>query len=126
VRSSRLARLSFSSESAKGATLAHNCYRNNAWKLIIYDGQSYSMAQFVQYQEVSGDVASTNVDPQFVTRLPQKAADVRLGPRSSLIDAGVRIEGMERDFAGAPVPQGTGVDVGAFEFSRGARHESSD
>jgi hypothetical protein len=50
-------------------------------------------------------------DPQFIDA---KAGDFHLKLTSPCIDKGTDV-GLELDFDGTPVPQGKGVDIGAYE-----------
>ena len=52
------------------------------------------------------------VDPLFVD---VRINDYRLQSNSPAKDVGVNI-GLSKDSVGTPVPQGTGVDIGAFEY----------
>ena len=52
-------------------------------------------------------------DPRFVDPV---RGDFRLSPNSPAIDAGVAIADLDKDFDGVARPQGSGWDIGAYEF----------
>ena len=76
----------------------------------------YKTNQFIKGYD--GDIA--NKDPLFVDRTN---ADYRLQPNSPAKDAGIPIQGWEnaKDKDGFPRPQGSGWDIGAYEYKRGPR-----
>jgi hypothetical protein len=47
--------------------------------------------------------------------------DFHLLPGSAAIDRGVRLDAVPLDYDGRPRPQGTGFDIGAFEYQSGTR-----
>ena len=53
------------------------------------------------------------VDPRFVNAA---AKDFRLLPNSPLVDVGVALKDVPTDFVGVARPQGSGYDIGAYEF----------
>jgi hypothetical protein len=53
------------------------------------------------------------VDPRFVNAA---AKDFRLLPNSPLVDVGVALKDVPTDFVGVARPQGSGYDIGTYEF----------
>ncbi len=58
------------------------------------------------------------IDPKFANAA---AKDFRLLPDSPLINAGVTFQSVTTDFAGVARPQGSGYDIGAYEYVRSER-----
>jgi len=55
------------------------------------------------------------IAPQFVNAAGR---DLRLTPNSPLVDSGVELKEVKTDFIGVSRPQGTGYDIGAYEYQR--------
>jgi hypothetical protein len=55
------------------------------------------------------------IDPQFVD---VAGRDLRPTPTSPLVDSGVELKEVKTDFIGVPRPQGSGYDIGAYEYKR--------
>lgn len=72
-------------------------------------------SQFTVYPFVAHNGNSIFADPLFVSLTPEKAADFRLQSGSKAIRAGLAV-GLERDFAGTPIPTGVPPDIGAYQF----------
>ncbi len=88
----------------------HNCYYStdltNPW---YWAG---NRSTFATWKSASGmDVNGKNVNPGFLS-----SSDYRLQPSSACIDVGSGV-GLARDFAGTNVPNGTAVDIGAYEYT---------
>jgi parallel beta-helix repeat protein len=91
----------------------HNCWYNTSGYLIQSGENSYSRTQFSAYQSTEGqDAHSIALDPRFVDTLNN---NFTLQSTSKCIDTGISV-GLIQDFSGTPVPQGDGVDIGAFEY----------
>ncbi|MBW2528867.1 MAG: right-handed parallel beta-helix repeat-containing protein [Deltaproteobacteria bacterium] len=62
--------------------------------------------------ELSGREGNVTTDPRFVD---SAAGDLHLQADSPAIDAGIAIDGLVDDFDGTARPQGSAVDIGAYE-----------
>jgi parallel beta-helix repeat protein len=84
-----------------------NILRNN----IIYGN---GVGQILDYG--SGTTLSHNLttDPKFVNAA---GGDFRLRPDSPAINKGVSLSEVTYDYAGVPRPQGSGYDIGAYEYN---------
>lgn len=76
-----------------------------------YNGKNYSSFSFYQLNTLQ-DINSISLDPKIIDPENQNFHIQSISP---CIDAGVDI-GLTQDFKGTPVPQGNGVDIGAFEY----------
>ena len=103
-------------DSVAGTVLANNNYRNTSGMMISYNGTSYSASQFASYVAASGDGSSHCTNPLFTAAAPTKAVDIQLQPGSPMINAGVLIPGLNRDYFGVTVPEGSAPDIGAAEY----------
>ncbi len=65
-----------------------------------------------------GDSHSLTSDPRLSANAPTTVSDIRLSSNSPCIDAGENL-GLNVDITGGPVPQGDGVDIGAYESGGG-------
>ena len=91
--------------------LDYNCYYRPTGVMITYDGTNYGLADFATYQAAkSQDADSIATEP-----LLTSATDFHLLSTSPCINAGVNV-GLTTDYAGNRVPQGAGVDIGAYEY----------
>ncbi|MBE0697459.1 MAG: right-handed parallel beta-helix repeat-containing protein [Anaerolineaceae bacterium] len=89
----------------------HNSYYKPLGNLISWKGQDFSAGQFANYQQVnSQDAHSMITDPLFIS-----SSDYRLQPLSPLINAGIDL-GLNFDFTGNLLAQGSSDDIGAFEY----------
>jgi len=101
----------------------YNCYYSTATPKFrqgtgIYSGLSAFQAGTGQ------DAHSIVSNPQFVVSPPVQPENFRVQATSACVDAGadLKAEGLVgaaeqcSDYAGIPVPQGQGWDIGAFEF----------
>ncbi|RUA16125.1 MAG: hypothetical protein DSY55_04775 [Clostridia bacterium] len=78
------------------------------WKGVSYQG-------FADWQSGTGnDVHGLFADPQFTDPV---ASDFTLQPSSPAIDAADSARAPDADFLGAPRPQGSGDDLGAYEYA---------
>ena len=84
----------------------HNCYHSTGGTVVAYGGKTYTSVTLSTFEPTA-----VGGDPKFVNAASQ---DLRLLANSPCIDAGV-VLGFTSDFAGAAVPSGNGVDIGAFE-----------
>jgi hypothetical protein len=78
---------------------------------IIYGN---GVGQILDYG--SGTTLSHNLttDPKFVNAA---GGDFRLRPDSPAINKGVSLSEVTYDYAGVPRPQGSGYDIGAYEYN---------
>ena len=67
---------------------------------------------YPQCAELSGGTSNLSADPRFVD---MTADDLHLVADSPAVDAGLAIAGLVVDYDGVTRPQGSGVDIGAFE-----------
>jgi hypothetical protein len=103
-------------DSVAGTALANNNYRNTSGMMISYNGTNYTASQFAAYKAASGDTSSLCTNPMFAAASPRTAADIELRAGSPVINAGVLISGMNRDYFGVTVPSGGAPDIGAAEY----------
>ncbi len=104
-----------SSQWITSLTEDYNCwYQSSAPVAVLYElNLSYTMAQFAAYQSFTGKGAHSIVaDPKLANA---SGADLRLLVGSPCIDAGIDV-GSGPDFDGVARPQGSQVDIGAFEY----------
>ena len=96
-------------------TIDYNCYYNLlSGNLAMYQGAWYPISQFSTYQSNTGKDAHSIVgNPRFVDT---SSHNYRLLSNSPCINAGTNV-GLMNDYIGNHVPQGTGVDIGAFEYT---------
>jgi len=97
-------------------TFQHNNFFNAKQSAIIfYRGKDMTVSQFNQQNGTNDDSVGQNLqsDPLFIDT---DKNDFKLRAGSLCIDAGQNVH-LSVDFEGNPVPQGKGVDMGAFEFS---------
>jgi hypothetical protein len=95
------------------ASLDYNCYyatTNGGFHLKGTDYNSFSVWQSSTEQ----DNHSIDSNPLFIN---PSVSDFRLQSTSPSINAGISVD-LTRDFEGTPVPQGNGVDIGAYEYSK--------
>jgi hypothetical protein len=104
--------LSVSSPTA-AITLDNNCFYGTNKNIIAWRGKNFSLAQFANYKFQSvQDTSSIATDPKF-----KDAANgvFSLQKDSPCRDTGTPV-GLTQDFKGTAVPQGSQVDIGAFEI----------
>ena len=67
------------------------------------------------------NIVATNfvTNPQFISTDPLSSDFLKLSTNSPAIDAGVTISSITTDFFGTSRPQGTGYDIGAYEYPSG-------
>ena len=89
-------------------------YSEDAENVVFYRGEIITVEELNNMTGTYNDTIVNNIqaDPKFVNVL---AHDFHLKFLSPAIDAGINV-GLSYDFEGTPVPQGTRVDIGAFEF----------
>ena len=81
---------------------------------MFYRGDILTVAEFNAKTGNSSNIISNNIqlDPKFINAIK---GNFHLEYFSPAIDNGVFV-GLTMDFDGITVPQGTQVDIGAFEF----------
>jgi len=94
-------------------TTQYSKSNNDWWKttgnMIVWNGTTYTQAQFATYRTASGDVNSISVDPT-VTNAAGHIFTLLTG--SPCINAGISV-GLTRDYVGNPI---VGLpDIGAYE-----------
>ncbi len=90
----------------------HNCWYQPAGTMILLQSQNFAMNQFASYQAaLNKERHSIAKDPRFtdITK-----PDFHLSPQSPCIDAAENA-GLQTDFEGTPIPQGSAADIGAYE-----------
>ena len=98
-----------------------NVFQNNNFfsfkksAIIFYRGKEMAVTQFNQQNSTNRDLIGQNLksDPLFSDATKY---NFELKARSPCIDTGQNVQ-LSVDFEGKPVPEGKGVDMGAFEFS---------
>ena len=98
------------------AIIDYNIYwQNLTTRFMTINGVLvYTTQDFATYQQEQGqDQNSQLTDPLFES---VDDLDFRLQQDSPAIDAGTTISGETEDFVGTSVPQGSGTDIGAFEY----------
>jgi parallel beta-helix repeat protein len=96
-------------------TLDKNCFYGTNKNIIAWRGKNFSLAQFTNYKFQSvQDTGSIATDPKF-----KNAANgvFSLQKDSPCRDTGTPV-GLTQDFKGTAVPQGSQVDIGAFELRK--------
>lgn len=94
-------------------TLDYNCWYQPSGLLINYQGTTYTSDHFSTYQIQKGkDNHSIQSDPKLIDVTNY---NFRLLSNSPCINTGINI-GLTADYDGTAVPQGPGVDIGAFEY----------
>ena len=105
-------------------TMDYNLYFGNTID-IRYGSTSYSSNQVQngQYYQATGyEQHGVGLNPYFVN---PSSSDFHLQSNSNAIDKGTNV-GLIRDFDGISVPQGSAVDIGAFEFIQTTPQQCSD
>jgi hypothetical protein len=101
--------------SGNTVTSDYNFFYNNTGTMISHTGDPYTQAQFSTYQSAkSQDANSYSADPLFAN---VSADNYNLQSSSTASDVGTDV-GLTEDLNGVPVPQYTGVDIGAFEYNQ--------
>ena len=102
------------SSQAATVTSDYNCFYGTNTNIISWKGQNYSLAQFATYKLQSGqDANSLAQDPKFKNAA---GGDYSLKQDSPCRDTGTPV-GITQDIIGTTIPQGTQVDMGAYEFA---------
>ncbi|MBN2375300.1 MAG: hypothetical protein JXD22_02780, partial [Sedimentisphaerales bacterium] len=105
----------WSREALRKLVMGHNCWYQTGGVMINLPGQGFGMEQFVEYQKEWGqEEHSICVNPLLVN---VGGGDFHLRSESGCVDAGAEV-GLTKDFEGVSIPQGTGADIGAYEFER--------
>jgi len=98
-----------------GNTFKNNLmYKSGITNVLNYRGTDMTMAEFNNENGSNYDTIEDNLqsDPKFVDI---SIHNFQLKRDSPCKDAGLDV-GLSRDYSGASVPQGTGVEIGAFEY----------
>ncbi|HOZ50018.1 MAG TPA: right-handed parallel beta-helix repeat-containing protein, partial [Candidatus Hydrogenedentes bacterium] len=102
---------------ATNTTYDYNCYFPDGATSFYFD---MGIANLDSWRAITGQDAHSFAEwPMFVDVV---LLDFSLQADSPCIDQGTPL-GFVRDYAGVPVPQGAGVDIGAFERDMGAEGE---
>ncbi|WP_245844868.1 choice-of-anchor Q domain-containing protein [Noviherbaspirillum humi] len=91
-----------------GFTGIHNTYVNNL--LYMNSGLDWELQNDLVHS------ADVNLDPLFINYLRSGGGDYHLSPGSPAIDKGTSTMSPSTDLDGTRRPQGTSVDIGAYEF----------
>jgi parallel beta-helix repeat protein len=84
--------------------------RNN---IFWQDAIPIRIGSTVNQSQIISEYNLINIDPKFINAA---GGDFRLLSSSPAIDLGSSINAPNTDFAGNPRPQGTGFDIGAYEY----------
>lgn len=98
-------------------TLDYNLYYESSGYVACWAGVNYTLTQFAAYQTASGKDAhsiATSTNAVFVN---PSARDFHLLSTSSAVDMGLNTGKVTTDHNGTARPQGSGIDVGAYECS---------
>lgn len=98
--------------SEQGLTGTNNTYHNN---LVFQNGTDWRLQNGVKHTD------TISADPQFVNYQPDGSGDYRLSASSPAIDAGTVDKAPEGDLDGTVRTQGSGSDIGAYEFTQSAQ-----
>jgi hypothetical protein len=90
----------------EGSVGAHNVFKNN---LSFQNGTNWRL-------KTSTHTADITADPQFVNYIRAGGGDYHLKSISPAIDKGIATLAPAKDHDGILRPQGTGYDIGAYEF----------
>ena len=95
-------------------------YPTSGNQFYLTDNAGTVTTDFSGWQSISRpgftfDTSSLTSNPLFMS---PGSSDFRLQPGSPAIDSGVFV-GLTQDYAGNPVPQGNGTDIGAYEYQSG-------
>ncbi|OGK04331.1 MAG: hypothetical protein A2350_12495 [Candidatus Raymondbacteria bacterium RifOxyB12_full_50_8] len=111
------------SDLTMGATLDNNVYYESM--RISWGGSSYASLSSFQ-SSVGQDIHSLYAEPGFENRIND---DYSLKPGSPAIDAGADLSSevlaLAKDLVGTPRPQGSGWDIGAYEYNAGVAVKNS-
>lgn len=94
--------------------LNHNCYYGEGATLLRWKGTSYTKDQFAAYQLASGNDANSIAQDPYLK--DPANGDFSLKKDSPCRDTGTPV-GITRDISGTTIPQGSQVDMGAYEFT---------
>ncbi|MEN6308797.1 MAG: choice-of-anchor Q domain-containing protein, partial [Anaerohalosphaeraceae bacterium] len=93
----------------------YNCWYQSTGTMILLQSQNFAMNQFASYQNVlKKELHSIAKDPRL---MDITKPDFHLNPQSPCIDAGENA-GLQTDFEGTLIPQGSAADIGAYESAQ--------
>jgi Protein of unknown function (DUF1565) len=107
VNTSGQAAIFYEAQNPSGSLGTHNLYNNN----LVYNSSGYNW--------ITGQtnyVKTVTTNPQFVNNTGDQTGDYHLQSTSPAKDAGTSTGAPSTDFDGNTRPQGTGYDIGAYEY----------
>ncbi|MHA2282675.1 MAG: right-handed parallel beta-helix repeat-containing protein [Promethearchaeota archaeon] len=108
-----------------GNIFKNNCmYNENFSNLVNYRGSRMPIAEFELNNHNNADTIIANIqdNPIFKEVI---TSNFQLQSISPCIDAGLDV-GLSQDYDGTSIPQGAGVDVGAYEFNSRSPQRPTD
>jgi hypothetical protein len=114
---------SLSDNTHNGITMSNNRYYKTTitGQEFVYRGVNYlTLSDMVSQMTADGypnELNSSYGDPMFSSEFPTKPSDIYLKNDSPLIDSGINILGLNKDFFGKPLPQGDTLEIGAYEYA---------
>jgi hypothetical protein len=106
--------LNIQNQSVSGLYLDNNCfYRSDSGRIVSYLGTYYNTSDFSTYKTATGQDANSIISN------PLLRSDYGLQASSPAKDAGTSLSQVTNDYLGVSRPQGSGYDMGAFEYLEG-------